>query len=265
MIDSKNIQQQTQSKKFKILLAGDSCIDEYLYGTCDRLNPEAPVPVLKVKNIEVKFGMAANVLHNLKSFGCDVDFITGDVRSVKKRYIDIRSKQHIIRVDDDKISLPFTSPSIQSLTQFDAIVLSDYNKGFLTYENIIDVRNNFQGPIFIDTKKQNIGAFQGCFVKINETEYKNRTSINDQLIVTLGSKGAMYRSNDIKNFYPGEPAEVVDVCGAGDTFLAALTYKYLETKDIGTAIRFANKCSAITVQHRGVYALTQKDIDSIVL
>lgn len=266
MTDSNNTQQQ---KPFKILLIGDSCIDEYYYGTCDRLNPEAPVPVLKITNVETKFGMAENVLYNLKSFGCDVEFITGSKRSIKKRYIDSRSKQHIVRVDEDVLSDPFSGcPDSATLEKFDAIVISDYCKGLLTYENLEEIRKNYRGPIFMDTKKPDLAQFYGFFVKINESEYKNRYSINDTLIITLGNRGAMYktgRDSKYETIYPTPEVEVVDVCGAGDTFLAAFAYKYLETKDIGTAIQFANKCSAITVQHRGVYALTQADIDSILV
>lgn len=265
MTDSKNTLQQTQLKKFKILLIGDSCIDEYYYGTCDKLSPEAPVPILKITDIEIKFGMAENVYQNLKSFDCDVEFITGDRRSIKKRYIDSRSKQHIIRVDEDLINDPYVCPTEEKFLSFDAIVLSDYNKGFLTYENIGKIREKYSGPIFIDTKKPNLDEFYGFFVKINETEYKNCRSINDKLIVTLGNQGAMYKNQFGETFFPTDSVEVVDVCGAGDTFLAALVYQYLVTQDIGTAIKFANKCSAITVRHRGVYALTADDISSIIL
>lgn len=257
MTDLKNTQQPT---KFKVLLIGDSCIDEYYYGTCDRLNPEAPVPVLKISHWQQKYGMAANVKDNLESFNCDVDFMTGGKKSIKRRYIDERSKQHIVRVDEDKISPPF-NPYFQSLAlvQYHAIVISDYGKGFITYENVHALRTHYQGPIFIDSKKTDLKQFEGCFVKINESENKQRTSECTDLIVTLGSKGAIY--HDVT--YPTTPVEVVDVCGAGDTFLAALTYYYLKTKSIETAILYANKCSAITVKHRGVYSLTLQDIEKI--
>jgi sugar/nucleoside kinase (ribokinase family) len=60
--------------------------------------------------------------------------------------------------------------------------------------------------------------------------------------------------------FPAESVEVVDVTGAGDTFLAALTYQFLETQNIAAAIRFAIKASTITVQHFGVYAPTLEEI-----
>lgn len=258
MKEYKNTHQQ---KKFKILLIGDSCIDEYYYGTCDRLNPEAPVPVLKIKSWNQTLGMAANVKNNLEAFGCDVDFMTGGKKSIKRRYIDERSKQHIVRVDEDKISPPF-NPLLKSLalSQYDAIVVSDYNKGYVTYDNVEILKNEFVGPIFIDTKKTDLKKFNGCIVKINEQEYSKAISYCQDLIVTLGSNGARYKDK----IYPTRNATVVDVCGAGDTFLAALAFDYLKTNDIDHAIDFANKCSTLTVEHRGVYSLTSHDIDLII-
>lgn len=259
MNEWKNIQVQ---KKYKLLLIGDSCIDEYYYGSCERLNPEAPVPVLNITHWKSTLGMAENVKNNLEAFGCDVDFMTGGKKSIKRRYIDERSKQHIVRVDEDKISPPF-NPYMKSLAlnQYDAIVVSDYNKGFITYENIKVIRQEFKGPIFIDSKKQDLAQFDGCYVKINELEFNQKTSECEHLIVTLGSKGSKYQNT----IYPTRPAEVVDVCGAGDTFLAALTFDFLRSKSIEHAIQFANHCASISVEHRGVYSLTKDDIDSIII
>jgi D-beta-D-heptose 7-phosphate kinase/D-beta-D-heptose 1-phosphate adenosyltransferase len=258
MTDLENIPQPT---KYKILLIGDSCIDEYYYGTCDRLNPEAPVPVLKITRSSTSLGMAANVKSNLESFGCDIDFMTGGKKSIKRRYIDERSKQHIVRVDEDYNSTPF-NPYQSSLAfiQYDAIVISDYNKGFITYDNIQAIREQYNGPIFIDSKKNDLIRFEGCYMKINENEYKQTISQCSNLIVTLGERGAQYKDK----LYPTQKVEVVDVCGAGDTFLAALSYYYLKNnRSIESAIIYANKCSAIAVQHRGVYSLTKQDIDVI--
>lgn len=261
MTELKNIQQQ---KRFKILLIGDSCRDEYFYGVVERLNPEAPVPILKITRSETKDGMAANVKNNLSAFGCDVTFLHSDAVSIKRRYIDERSKQHIVRVDSDLISDSCDISSILNFESYDAIVVSDYNKGFVSYETIEQLKKRFFGPIFIDTKKQDIARFDGCFVKINESEYKQRHSICSTMIVTLGGNGAMYRQHGKEVFFPGVPVEVVDVCGAGDTFLAALVFKYLISGCIEQAIPFANKCAAISVQNQGVYCLTSQDISGII-
>ena len=65
-------------KQLKILLIGDSCTDEYVYGTCERLNPEAPVPILNLKRKETTRGMAWNVRENLMSFGMEVFILTNN-------------------------------------------------------------------------------------------------------------------------------------------------------------------------------------------
>ena len=93
----------------------------------------------------------------------------------------------------------------------------------------------------------------GCYVKINALEKSRATSLpnKDHLIVTHGGDGAEWDSW----VFPAETAgDVTDVCGAGDTFLAALAYKFLESKDMKEAVKFANKAAAVTVQHVGVYA-----------
>lgn len=245
-------QQQT---KYKILLVGDTCTDLYAYGTVERLSPEAPVPIFKPSYMEEKPGMASNVRKNLEALGCEVTSFFGDP-SEKCRMIDLKSMQHIIRIDRDSDSEPLELSLIDFNNNYNAIVISDYEKGFISYGTIIQLRKRFDGPIFIDTKKRDLKHFDGCFVKINEDEHNKAISLCDDLIVTLGAKGAMIYGTT----FPGKKVEVVDVCGCGDTFLAALTYKYLESKNITEAIMFANKASSVTVQHMGVYAPNLKEI-----
>ena len=83
----------------KVLLLGDSCEDEYIYGRCSRLSPEAPVPVLDYAKLQTKPGMAANVCLNLQSFNMEITFLTNPEKIVKTRFIDEKSNQHILRVD----------------------------------------------------------------------------------------------------------------------------------------------------------------------
>lgn len=235
----------------KILLIGDSCIDEYHYGTIERLSPEAPVPVFKLVDKVSKPGMAANVRENFRALGVSTLFVSSD-KSTKIRLIDTKSKQHVVRIDNDIIiPNPLEFNSIDpSMLNVDAIVVSDYNKGLIDSKIIEDLRANYKGPIFVDTKKKDLAKFNGCYVKINEVEYNNRISTNDLLIVTLGDRGAMFNGK----VFETTNVEVVDVTGCGDTFLSALVFKFIETQDIEKAILFANKASSVTVQHMGVYA-----------
>ena len=239
--------------KFKILLIGDDCVDVYQYGTVDRISPEAPVPIFKYINEVSKPGMAANVKANLEALGCDVSYMHGET-STKTRLIDIRSKQHIVRIDNDIQSKPIDFTNVSE--SYDAVVISDYSKGTVSYELIEGIRKNYQGPIFVDTKKTDLARLEGCIVKINSLENSLIKTACTDLIVTLGKHGAVYKNET----YPAQAVEVADVCGAGDTFLAALTYQYIDTDDIEQSIRFAIQASAVTVQHLGVYAPTLKEM-----
>jgi D-beta-D-heptose 7-phosphate kinase/D-beta-D-heptose 1-phosphate adenosyltransferase len=254
MTESKNT---LAHESLKVLLIGDSCTDRYNIGTVDRLSPEAPVPVIKVVDSYDLSGMAANVYDNLTNLNCWIAFITNRENIVKTRYIDSRSGQHLLRVDDEPVIEPWDGDiGSQPWETYDAVVISDYNKGFLTYQHIEQVIRNFQGPVFIDTKKTDLRRFQGAYVKINSLENSLATSLPDDLIVTLGKHGARYKNQ----IYPAPTIEVSDVCGAGDTFLSSLTYQYLLTKDIEKAIMFANIAASLTVQHRGNYAPTYDEI-----
>ena len=255
-----NLSQTTQlPTQLKILLIGDSCTDRYNIGTVDRLSPEAPVPVIKIVESYDVSGMAANVYDNLTNLNCWIAFITNREDIIKTRYIDSRSGQHLLRVDDEPTIEPWDGDiGSNPWETYDAVVVSDYNKGFLTYQHIEQIIRNFQGPIFIDTKKTDLQRFQGAWVKINELEYSRVTSECTGLIVTRGAKGATAIHHEID--CPTRKVEVSDVCGAGDTFLSALTYQYLLTKDIEKAIMFANIAASITVQHRGNYAPSYDEI-----
>jgi len=254
----KLLEMEEIKKKFKVLLVGDNCVDIYRYGTVDRISPEAPVPIFKLSYEEQKPGMAANVCANLEAFGVEVSACLG-LNSEKTRLIDIRSRQHIVRIDNDVISEPIEFESIGELDFYDAVVISDYNKGWISYQLVKDIRKNYLGPIFVDSKKPDLQQFNGCFVKINEKEYSESVTQVSNMIVTLGSGGARYHDQ----LYTVDKVEVVDVCGAGDTFLAALVFQYLNTNNIEDAIHFANLAGAISVQHSGVYTLTKQDIESI--
>jgi D-beta-D-heptose 7-phosphate kinase/D-beta-D-heptose 1-phosphate adenosyltransferase len=244
-----------QPKQFNILLIGDDCIDVYQYGVVDRISPEAPVPIFKLVYEERKPGMAHNVMKNLEALGCDVTYLATKESSTKTRLIDIRSKQQIVRIDNDArpqpISFDTAIPPV-----YDAIVISDYDKGSVTYELIEKLRKEFKGPVFVDTKKTDLARFEDCIVKINQSEYERAVTFASDMIITQGSQGALYQGDLIL----GVKVDVVDVCGAGDTFLSALVYKSLESGNLKDAISFANRASAITVQHIGVYAPTLEEI-----
>jgi D-beta-D-heptose 7-phosphate kinase/D-beta-D-heptose 1-phosphate adenosyltransferase len=249
-------------ESLNVLLIGDSCIDQYNIGSVDRLSPEAPVPVLQIVETYSIRGMASNVCDNFKNLGIDVDLVTNTEDIIKSRYIDKRSGQHLIRVDAEPVIVPWSGRTLFPFDSYDAVVISDYNKGFLTYENIENIIKSVKCPVFIDTKKQDLSRFSAdhVHVKINESEYKNRFSIPSNLIVTMGDNGAMLKQYFTEILYGTKQVEVMDVCGCGDTFLAALVTQFLFTKDIEKAILFANKAAGLTVQRRGNYAPSYGEI-----
>ena len=242
----------------KVLLLGDSCEDEYIYGRCSRLSPEAPVPILDYAKIQTKPGMAANVCLNLQSFNMEITFLTNPEKIVKTRFIDEKSNQHILRVDNEERVKPLLVPV--STNSFDAIVISDYNKGYLSTEKIFDIVDSASCPVFIDSKKSILPNKPNCFIKINDVEYEKLHDYNiDNLIVTKGSEGCIYK----QTLYPAEKVNVYDVVGAGDTFLSALVYGYITTNNIDESLMLGNRAAAIAVQQPGTYILTEEDVQKI--
>lgn len=240
-------------KRLKVILIGDSCIDEYHYGTVDRISPEAPVPIFIPKKVVTKHGMAANVAENLKVLGVEVITFFGQ-NSTKIRLIDAKTKQHLYRIDKD-IQSTCLSPDTVFPEDVDAFIISDYNKGMVSYELI--ERLLLKGiPVIIDTKKTDLKKFEGAIVKINSIEYSAAKTLPSNVIITMGRDGVKWGDKE----YDAIDVEISDVCGAGDTFLASFAYQYLQTNSIDHSIRFAIKASSITVQHTGVYAPSLEEI-----
>ena len=243
----------------KILVIGESCIDVFVYGECKRLSPEAPVPVMSDINRKLNHGMAGNVRKNLEVIaeGYDVDCMCQAEIIIKTRYIDSKTNHMFLRVDEGEhgTMVPFriTNSVIEKIKEADAVIVSDYDKGFLTEELLQEIAEHARFAV-LDSKKKlrpdTIMAYN--YVKLNELEWEANKTSNPQLlskmIVTLGGRGAMYM--DI--MYPVDSKETIDVSGAGDTFVAAFVTKYLQTQDVDVSITFANKMSAIVVSKRGV-------------
>jgi D-beta-D-heptose 7-phosphate kinase/D-beta-D-heptose 1-phosphate adenosyltransferase len=255
-------------KQYTVLLIGETCEDSYIYGTVDRISPEAPIPILNYERTETSLGMSANVKNNLESFGVFVNHITNKKLIKKRRFVHSGSNQQILRVDEDNFVDPIKPSEVRSAflhLNYDAVVISDYDKGFLTTQDLKVFCQNFKGPVFIDTKKRDLFTEPNVIFKINQREYNNLITKPEpqHLIVTKGSSGVEY----CKLLYPVDKVNVFDVVGAGDTFLAAFVYAFLQYENyearLDSSIRFANKAAAISVQHYGCYTLTQEDIRSI--
>ena len=242
-----------------ITVIGELCRDVFKYGNVTRLCPEAPVPVLTDVYKELNWGMAGNVQENLLAHNPELNInLIHQKNLIKKtRYIDDKTNHMFLRVDEgedyiDKLIL--TPEKIEDITESDLVIVSDYNKGFLTEEVLIQIGKLSKLSI-IDTKKtiskDLIDSF--TFIKLNEHEYQRNKHISDKnkdkFIITLGMNGAKH--NDII-FSSPSPKQTIDVSGAGDTFTAFFSLKYFETKNISESITFANQMASIVVSKRGV-------------
>ena len=242
----------------KVLVIGDSCTDEYIYGSCERMCPDAPVPVFVPLHQKENKGMAGNVYQNLVSLGLPTVLKTNNNAVVKTRYVDEKTNHMFLRVDsgEERVSR-IKGLTADFLRGFGAIVISDYNKGFLSEDDIQFICENHP-LVFMDTKKIISYFCEHCdFIKINNEEYKksfidiknpSEGWADDKLIVTLGSKGCTHKGTS----YLVDRVEIKDTSGAGDTFLAGLVYEYIASRDIHKAMQFANECATKVVQMKGV-------------
>jgi len=244
----------------KITVIGELCTDIFVYGETKRLSPEAPVPVFNPLYVEKNLGMGGNVIENLKSLYHSVRIKIKHIHQFqpikKTRYVDDKSNHMFIRIDEGEEAvtpLELNDEIINEIKESDAIIVSDYNKGFLNENLLLEIAQHSRF-IVMDTKKKITDSLLSNFdfVKLNESEFNKHSfhkNLLNRVIVTLGSNGAKY----IDQVYPSpDPRETIDVSGAGDTFTASFTLKYLETKDISQSIIYANEMASIVVSKRGV-------------
>ena len=241
----------------KVLVIGDICKDVFHYVKCERLCPEAPVPVVTVVETKSNDGMAGNVARNIKSLGLEADSICNEEQITKTRYVDDNTNQMFIRVDSQNEVTKLENLESIDFSKYSAVVISDYDKGFLSEEDITKI-SELHPLTFLDTKKY-LGNWckNITYIKINSFEY-NRTlhtvghedeyNLIDKMIITKGSEGCQYKGK----VYPVDKVDVKDLSGAGDTFLAGLVWHYLSHENIGSAIVFANECATRVVEQRGV-------------
>lgn len=249
----------------KVLVIGEQCDDIFIYGDTPRLSPEGPAPVFIPKREVYNGGMGMNVCKNLEELKIDTDFQHQIHPITKTRHIHESSNTLLLRIDEEKNIDRIDNTKLIKLDFWDytMIVISDYNKGFLTEEDIAYI--GFKHPnVICDTKKQ-LGNW--CkdlrFIKLNRSEFENNKEfieendwILEKLIVTLDKDGCMHEGVS----YPTEKVEIMDISGAGDTFVAGFVKMFLDTDDISQSIQFGNRCSAQVVQKRGVTTIDYENL-----
>ena len=163
----------------------------------------------------------------------------------------------LLRVDsNDKVQNSFDIKKVD-FDSYDAVVVADYDKGFLTNSDIKKIGEKSKLS-FIDTKKViDIENFIGfTFVKMNEVEWERCQRYGakydewkDNLIITMSERGCMYKE---KRYSVDNSVEVRDLSGAGDTWMSSFAWKYTQTQNVDESIELANKNATLVVQKRGV-------------
>ncbi|HEX9972337.1 MAG TPA: D-glycero-beta-D-manno-heptose-7-phosphate kinase [bacterium] len=300
-----------QFRNKKIIVLGDLMMDRYVWGTVNRISPEAPVPIVEVTKEFTRLGGAANVANNLFSLGAtpipigivgnDVegkqlidlmkgfhfvaDFILKDesrATTVKTRII--ANDQHVVRADRETRS-PI-SPELltkvvaaveNNLSQADAIIIQDYNKGLLTKELIAavtDLARQDQKIITVDPKFDNFFEFKFVTLfKPNRKETEAALGIRidslesiinacrslisrlscQAVLITLGDQGMCFLdSNGEFAQIPTKARSVHDVSGAGDTVISTLTLALTTGIEMKEAITLATYAAGVVCGEVGV-------------
>lgn len=237
----------------RIKVIGESCTDIFVYCDAIRLAPDLPVPILQEIQTKTNPGMAANVNRNIKSLAISTDLVTNkNWESIKKtRYVHDQSNHMFFRVDTPHEIARINVKEIE--LDSEVIVISDYNKGFLT-ELDIEYICNSHPLVFLDTKKI-LGSWaeDAKYIKINNYEF-NRSqeylteSLFSKVIHTRGADGCDFQGEN----FPVERNDVKDTSGAGDSFMAALVVEFLSSADIKKSIMYANMAASKVVKTRGV-------------
>jgi rfaE bifunctional protein kinase chain/domain len=206
---------KVSNPELRILVIGDLMIDHYIYGTCDRISPEAPIPVVEIKSEMHTLGGAGNVLKNLKALGCNSTIIsvTGnddnavmvahilrednisidglikdDARctTIKSRVLAVRHQ--LIRLDrevltpvDKAIEDAIIEKFASVVNDFDIVLISDYNKGLLTdtlLASIIDLCKKAGKETLVDPKGLDFSKYRNAsLIKPNRKEAGLATGI----------------------------------------------------------------------------------------
>lgn len=310
----------------RILIVGDLMLDRYLWGNVSRISPEAPVPIINIEDQdeEVRFGGAANVANNVIGLrgepvlvGTVGEDSWGEIfrqRLSQKNLVPdgliadpsrpttlktriIGNNQHIARVDREKI-LPIDA-SVQSrifrfiegmISDIDAIILEDYNKGVLVPElvrSIIDLANRRQKIVTVDPKFDNFFEFRNvALFKPNKKETEEALAMRldsdesieragnmllDRLnagavLITLGSRGmALFRKNKPAAFEGTRAREVADVSGAGDTVIATVSFALAAGATMKEAVTLANYAAGVVCEEVGAVPIEHEQLMEAVL
>lgn len=218
-------------QNMRVMVIGDVMVDKYVYGNADRISPEAPVPVIEVRNAAAHPGGAANVAMNIRSLGATplLFSVTGNdhdailledllaEHKVTAKYMlraderittskmRVLARQHqLVRIDhemQDELSpetaTKFDEQLVQALKRSkpEVVILEDYDKGVLSTTRIrmiIDLCNTLEIPVVVDPKKAHFFAYHGCTLfKPNIRELRDAISDSPESMETADLKIAV--------------------------------------------------------------------------
>ena len=205
-----------QNNNPRILVIGDLMIDHYLWGSSERISPEAPVPIVNVSKQSTLLGGAGNVINNLKALGAKVEVISvigecevstelksllSDInidthslivekeRIISKKTRIIAAQQQVVRYDQEnsedvgEISQKEILSSFgKNITTYDCVLLSDYGKGVLTNnltQQLISIAKQHSVKILVDPKGLDYEKYKGAFLLTpNKKEAGEATGVN---------------------------------------------------------------------------------------
>ena len=296
----------------KVLVIGDFMIDHYIIGESNRMSPEAPVPVVVPKEEYSIPGGAGNVAMNISAMGSQVTCLGAigndtfgkklikifNENNISSKHIETIEnysttlKQRIYcndiqvaRVDKEELLNWSPNQSVSSLdySDYDVIILSDYDKGVLMRpwffkpkktNVILDPKNERYEHLFMHSNiiTPNLNELK----KLSEININNNDSIVnacnklikennfDYVIAKKGDKGmTIVGKQDFIKHIESHEVNNPDVTGAGDTVIAALSIAYAKTNDIEFSAKFANAAAAIAVDKTGTASVATKEIESL--
>ena len=205
-----------ENKSPKILVIGDLMIDQYLWGSSERISPEAPVPIIKITSDSEVLGGAGNVVNNLKKLDSKVDLISvigncqtsSDIqdllveigvdtkylikqknRIVSKKSRIIASQQQVVRYDressediDQQSENTLIKKLKENISKYEVILVSDYGKGVLTSKVtkiLIQEANANNIKVLVDPKGNDYSKYKGAYLLTpNKKEASEATKIN---------------------------------------------------------------------------------------